>query len=626
MADYVSILGRAVDSLSENSPLHREQVYLKARTAIDRKLRAMEPPLSEEAVASQLASLEAAISEVEAIQAAADTQAPTPDGAKDMAGSENAETLIAGTDQDTVAPSKTDMAPVSPGAAPEKPVETPAPVLTSEPVEAPTISAASQKPDADVSSSVTPAAAPSSIPTVEAVATRTNAASQTGNPVGVGERKDPAFISELADDPVNTRSQVTAPVNAPVARPSERPMGQPMERPLAGSDVRSAERPVRPAVAPRMEPGMAQPGRGNPATADPRVAQRAEPIAPLRTRKSPLGRILATLGILGILGAGAAGAYVYREDVARIGAPLVSAIEGLIGSGTSEMAEQQSSEPIAEPEKPADSAEPTKDATRLDSSGESTAGEPINIIPDKPAPEPVIEQPVASEQPSATVEVAEPAQTDQPAAASEQQAGTVTEQPATDQTAAGQTTAPVAVLAGEKAFLYEEAVGATGASRDEGSITWSLANESPEPGAPAEPVIKGMLEVPGRGLALNLSIKRNVDPALSASHVIELLFVAPPEFSGGNIDELSRFVMKSTEQARGESLVGVPARIDTGYFLIALNNLPQAQQTNLNLLLNSSWIDIPVTYVTGRRALITFDKGASGTEIFKQALDDWKNR
>jgi hypothetical protein len=33
-----------------------------------------------------------------------------------------------------------------------------------------------------------------------------------------------------------------------------------------------------------------------------------------------------------------------------------------------------------------------------------------------------------------------------------------------------------------------------------------------------------------------------------------------------------------------------------------------------------------VTYVTGRRGLITFDKGVTGTEIFKQALDDWKNR
>jgi hypothetical protein len=196
----------------------------------------------------------------------------------------------------------------------------------------------------------------------------------------------------------------------------------------------------------------------------------------------------------------------------------------------------------------------------------------------------------------------------------------------TDTAQATETPAPAGVVEGEKAFLYEEAVGTAGASRDDGTMNWTLASEPPEDGSPAEAVIKGTMEIPARGLALSMTIKRNVDPGLPASHLIELIFSAPAEFAGGNIDGVSRFVMKGTEQARGESLVGVPARIDTGYFLIALNNLDQAQATNLGLLENANWIDIPVSYVTGRRALLTFEKGDSGKAVFTQALADWRNR
>jgi len=47
------------------------------------------------------------------------------------------------------------------------------------------------------------------------------------------------------------------------------------------------------------------------------------------------------------------------------------------------------------------------------------------------------------------------------------------------------------VQSAERAYLYEEALGNLGASRDHGNITWSLVEEAPEVGSPPEPVIKG---------------------------------------------------------------------------------------------------------------------------------------
>ena len=356
-----------------------------------------------------------------------------------------------------------------------------------------------------------------------------------------------------------------------------------------------------------------------------------------RAKKSGLGKVLGTTLGIGLLGAVAAGAYVYREPLLKLGKEGMDAVSSLISPQSAEVKEDKAStesqivktegntEAKDSSRLGAEPAEKPEDTQATQTPEAQVATQPVTQEPTTIVPEPIVEpqtpqtvevQP-ANPEPAPTTAVQEtpatPAAPEQPAT----QEGTNTEQPAAQQ--------PIA-LNGEKAFLYEEALGNTGASRDEGAITWTLANEAPEEGAAPEAVIKAVMDVPSRGLVLNMTIKRNVDAALPASHIIELIFTAPPEFSGGNIDNVSRFVMKATEQARGESLVGVPARIDTGFFLIALNNLDQAQSTNLSLMENANWIDIPVSYVTGRRALMTIDKGTSGADVFAKALADWKNR
>ncbi|MCF6303534.1 MAG: hypothetical protein L3J13_10140, partial [Devosiaceae bacterium] len=191
---------------------------------------------------------------------------------------------------------------------------------------------------------------------------------------------------------------------------------------------------------------------------------------------------------------------------------------------------------------------------------------------------------------------------------------------ATDAQTTGQNVAP---LVAQKAFLYEEGNSGTNASRDNAAIIWSLGEEAGEGGV-VETVIKGKLDVPGRDLSMSLVIKQNRDDSLPASHIIELAFNTPNDFSGGNISSVTRFVMKSSEQARGEGLVAVPAKISDGNFLIALNNLEQALATNRKLLLESSWIDVLIGYSTGRRALVTLEKGALGNKVFRDAFDVWE--
>ncbi|HUH49625.1 MAG TPA: hypothetical protein VLZ56_07215, partial [Mycoplana sp.] len=71
MADFVAVIRRAVDGLTDNSPDLRGKVYDKARGAVRRQLEAMNPRPSDELVQRQLDKLEKAITEVESEHAEA---------------------------------------------------------------------------------------------------------------------------------------------------------------------------------------------------------------------------------------------------------------------------------------------------------------------------------------------------------------------------------------------------------------------------------------------------------------------------------------------------------------------------------------------------------------------------
>ncbi len=185
--------------------------------------------------------------------------------------------------------------------------------------------------------------------------------------------------------------------------------------------------------------------------------------------------------------------------------------------------------------------------------------------------------------------------------------------------------ASTAPVISQTAALYEEGGSISETTADNGSVVWSTIKESPGDGFPPESAIRAQVEIPTRGLVMLMTIKRNVDVSLPASHLIELVFSVPDGFSGGKVEDVRRFLMKSSENARGEPLVAVPAKIDSGLFIIALNNLQQAVDSNLSLMEQSEFVDIPIGYTTGKRAMLTLEKGAQGAKVFGDALNSWKN-
>ncbi len=181
---------------------------------------------------------------------------------------------------------------------------------------------------------------------------------------------------------------------------------------------------------------------------------------------------------------------------------------------------------------------------------------------------------------------------------------------------------PAAAASGHRMFLYEEVLGQTVPTAIEGTVSWSLQNEQDANDKPS-PTVQGQITIPGRGLSALITFKRNTDPSLPASHLVEIVFSVGTGFEGGAIDSVQRIAMKSTEQDRGNALIAVPAKITDDFHMIALNDFPDALKTNLELMRTRDWIDIPVSYRNGRRALLTLQKGADGKAAFDSALREW---
>jgi hypothetical protein len=176
----------------------------------------------------------------------------------------------------------------------------------------------------------------------------------------------------------------------------------------------------------------------------------------------------------------------------------------------------------------------------------------------------------------------------------------------------------------QRAIFYEERTSTEQGSANTGTVVWSLVKESPGGDLPPEPAIRGEATIPSKNLQLRITIRRNGDKTLPASHIVELIFLTPDNFEGGGIDSVLRMAMKDTEQAPGSPVIGIPAKIADGYFLLALNDGKAEIETNTTLLRRESWIDIPVVYKSGRRALMTLEKGIPGDKVFDDVLNAWE--
>jgi hypothetical protein len=180
---------------------------------------------------------------------------------------------------------------------------------------------------------------------------------------------------------------------------------------------------------------------------------------------------------------------------------------------------------------------------------------------------------------------------------------------------------PAGALVAQKATLYEEPVDASNQQNNvvaiNAAVTWSTEQSSDGP------QIVGNIDIPDRGLKVKLTFRRNTDKTLPASHVIEVVFDVAPNFPGKGIQDVPRIVAKPAEDGRGQPLIGASAKVADGFFWVALSGVDADVASNLALLKQREWFDLPILYENGQRAIVTFEKGTTGDRVFDQVLSAW---
>jgi hypothetical protein len=194
--------------------------------------------------------------------------------------------------------------------------------------------------------------------------------------------------------------------------------------------------------------------------------------------------------------------------------------------------------------------------------------------------------------------------------------------PSSDGGAPAPANAPAAQVA-QKVVLYDEDPSDPQGKRYVGSAIWRTETVSPGPGLAPELAIRADVEIPERRMRMTWSLRRNTDKALPASHTIEIQFTLPADFPEGGIGNIPGVLLKPTESGRGVPLAGLAVKVTNGYFLVGLSSVEIDLQRNIEMLKQREWIDIPIVYTSGKRAILAIEKGTPGQRAFEEAFRAW---
>ncbi len=156
-----------------------------------------------------------------------------------------------------------------------------------------------------------------------------------------------------------------------------------------------------------------------------------------------------------------------------------------------------------------------------------------------------------------------------------------------------------------------------------GTVVWRLDNVSGGAGQPLGTAVRADIDVPGDKLKVALTLQKNMDASLPASHTITIVFTLQPDSPTGGVKQINVPQLRLDDAPTGDSLIGVPVPIMENSFLIGLSR-GSAEATNLLLIKQRAWFDVPVLLGNGHIAKLTFEKGTSGTRAIDDAISAWQ--
>ncbi|MFD2647262.1 hypothetical protein ACFSX5_05555 [Devosia albogilva] len=662
MADYKELLRRAIAALPENNGSARRAVYEKARSALVGQLRAIQPPLPAREITQHRLQLEDCIRQVE--QEASEAVIQLGRDAAFGTSPTVAPAVRSGWSTTPAQPAKPEPeAPAPAPAAPEPEPPAPEPVAAAkadEPVE-PELPVAEpeQQPEENPDSGneklsieeiiakaaetsgaeVTPVVPKPRETPAPAITPRNEPGGSNVRPFepvrpsGGDTRRDatPVAPNRPASEPVRFGPRVEPAVQHAVARQAGSPLAMAEAAPVeaALSAVREVEVETPPDEASEAE-GVIQraiqtldrEARGETAEAPPEAAGDGFAMVPpgkddaetaFDTGDAPsrsgagLTIFLVVFAVL-LAGVGGAGYWAWREGYVDL--------EQMFGQGQPQVTETaETTTPTLPPPTLDAPVQPTEETTGPGNTTPIATPDPAGEIGGleiddrlEPTPEPVV--PEGNETVLPDIGANGEIKSEERLPAAEEAL------PGTDDIAAS---VDPAVLAGSQSLLLEaSADGRSGAVPFSGSVEWSRGED--ELGLPT---LEGTASIPARNLSVDVTIRKNSDPALPASHLMEVDFQVSDSFVGGSIASVAGVLLKDEELVTGTPLVGASARVVGNSFLFALSAAENDLATNTELLENRRWLDLAIVYGTGRNAIITLEKDEEAQALFGEVFTTW---
>ena len=626
MADYYPLIAKAVAGLPSSTPETRSAIYQRARNALLGQLRRLEPPIPESDVARESASLEVAIARLEA------ELAPPPDLESSI------EALAEASVEAHEPKPEPEPSPVAQPVA-ETISDSPLPVAVEAPpetIEAPPSSEAPAPPVAEESVADEPSAEPSEAapappeteaPPVEAAAEGPEAKHPAARP---RVAPPPAFFKLRGDKP--GPSAPPAFFRPPIS-PLQRPEGLAGRRaPGSAPSFRSPLFPSPPGSAPVTE---ADADARSFVPARPASAGDAAPVSP-----GPAGEESPPPDF------GAGRAFFEESDTNGFGdferetrseAVAEDAIEepGADESQSLNRISAALAKPRPEAQRPFAPQPARGDAAprRLWIVG-FVVGLMVFLVAiaafllrDRPedlrqkAATPVI-APETGSNGKIVDRVGSSSDAAQGASASSSADNAAEQDASAARSAAAGEGAPPS--SGGRAALLVEAPGEPAKVKTYlGTVVWKVDNVSNGPGDPLSMSVRAEIDIPEEKLETDVTLQKNFDGGLPASHTIKIQFVEGAGSPLGAIQQISVPQMRREDTATGDALSGIPVAITDNSFLVGLTR-GGAEVNNLDLLTTRQWIDVPMLLSNGKIAKLTFEKGSGGNRAIADALAAWK--
>jgi len=151
-----------------------------------------------------------------------------------------------------------------------------------------------------------------------------------------------------------------------------------------------------------------------------------------------------------------------------------------------------------------------------------------------------------------------------------------------------------------------------------GQVEWSvISTRAGTEGV--SPAIQALATVPGTSLKMTVTIRKNEDNSLSATHAIDFSF-PPPNM---DIQAIQSVSFPRDSGGLTKYLAGTAARAKPSLWIFGLLNTPRDATENMKLLRDSKWLNIRIN-ANSQPLIVALEKGQIGEALFKAVFDLWQ--